>query len=155
MGIVTGAASVGDMTTSTAADTDRSRWLALYVLCGSMLMIVLDATIVNVALPAIRTDLRFTPSSLASVVNAYLTRPAARAACAGCRLRSQPAGRDCRVRCLPGGTAVPAGAITAPDDCDGLDEARRIGYWHGEAFCVLGLAATRRAWTLRGGPTSQ
>jgi EmrB/QacA subfamily drug resistance transporter len=60
------------MTTSTAADTDRSRWLALYVLCGSMLMIVLDATIVNVALPAIRTDLHFTPSTLAWVVNAYL-----------------------------------------------------------------------------------
>jgi EmrB/QacA subfamily drug resistance transporter len=51
---------------------DRGRWLALYVLCGSMLMIVLDATIVNVALPAIRTDLGFDPSSLAWVVNAYL-----------------------------------------------------------------------------------
>jgi EmrB/QacA subfamily drug resistance transporter len=63
------------MTTSTprlAAETDRSRWLALCVLCGSMLMIVLDATIVNVALPAIRTDLHFTPASLAWVVNAYL-----------------------------------------------------------------------------------
>ena len=60
------------MTTSTAVETDRSRWLALYVLCGSMLMIVLDATIVNVALPAIKTDLNFTPASLAWVVNAYL-----------------------------------------------------------------------------------
>ncbi len=60
------------MTTSTAVETDRSRWLALYVLCGSMLMIVLDATIVNVALPAIKTDLHFTPSTLAWVVNAYL-----------------------------------------------------------------------------------
>ena len=60
------------MTTSAADETDRSRWLALYVLCGSMLMIVLDATIVNVALPAIRTDLHFTPASLAWVVNAYL-----------------------------------------------------------------------------------
>ncbi len=55
-----------------AAETHRSRWLALYVLCGSMLMIVLDATIVNVALPAIRTDLHFTQASLAWVVNAYL-----------------------------------------------------------------------------------
>jgi EmrB/QacA subfamily drug resistance transporter len=55
-----------------AAETNRSRWLALYVLCGSMLMIVLDATIVNVALPAIRTDLHFTQASLAWVVNAYL-----------------------------------------------------------------------------------
>ena len=59
------------MVTSTAAH-DRSRWLALYVLCGSMLMIVLDATIVNVALPAIKADLHFTPSTLAWVVNAYL-----------------------------------------------------------------------------------
>jgi hypothetical protein len=35
--------------------TDRNRWIALYVLCVGMLMIVLDATVVNVALPAIRT----------------------------------------------------------------------------------------------------
>src|SRR5947199_5444768 len=60
------------MVTSTEQETDRSRWLALYVLCGSMLMIVLDATIVNVALPAIKADLHFTPSTLAWVVNAYL-----------------------------------------------------------------------------------
>jgi MFS family permease len=60
------------MTISTAAETSTSRWPALYVLCGSMLMIVLDATIVNVALPAIRADLHFTPSTLAWVVNAYL-----------------------------------------------------------------------------------
>jgi len=51
---------------------DRSRWLALYVLCGGMLMIVLDATIVNVALPTIQDDLGFSQSSLAWVVNAYL-----------------------------------------------------------------------------------
>jgi len=49
-----------------------SRWLALLVLCAGMLMIVLDGTIVNVALPSIRSDLGFTPSSLAWVVNAYL-----------------------------------------------------------------------------------
>jgi EmrB/QacA subfamily drug resistance transporter len=60
------------MTTSSAGESDRSRWLALYVLCGSILMIVLDATIVNVALPAIKADLHFTPSTLAWVVNAYL-----------------------------------------------------------------------------------
>jgi EmrB/QacA subfamily drug resistance transporter len=52
--------------------TGRSRWVALYVLCIGMLMIVLDITVVNVALPSIRTDLEFTPSSLAWVVNAYL-----------------------------------------------------------------------------------
>jgi len=56
-------------TTTTARDL---RWLALVVLCAGMLMIVLDATIVNVALPSIRIDLGFTQSSLAWVVNAYL-----------------------------------------------------------------------------------
>jgi EmrB/QacA subfamily drug resistance transporter len=52
--------------------SDRSRWIALYVLCLGTLMIVLDVTIVNVALPSIRTDLGFSQSSLAWVVNAYL-----------------------------------------------------------------------------------
>src|SRR5213082_4071199 len=52
--------------------TDRSRWIALYVLCVGMLMIVLDGTVVNVALPSIQTDLGFSQSSLAWVVNAYL-----------------------------------------------------------------------------------
>jgi EmrB/QacA subfamily drug resistance transporter len=50
----------------------RTRWLALIVLCLGNLMIVLDTTIVNVALPSIRQDLGFTSSSLAWVVNAYL-----------------------------------------------------------------------------------
>jgi EmrB/QacA subfamily drug resistance transporter len=52
--------------------TDRARWLALYVLCLGDLMIVLDGTIVNVALPSIRDDLGFSQTSLAWVVNAYL-----------------------------------------------------------------------------------
>jgi EmrB/QacA subfamily drug resistance transporter len=52
--------------------SDRRRWIALYVLCVGMLMIVLDATIVNVALPSIQGDLGFSQSSLAWVVNAYL-----------------------------------------------------------------------------------
>ena len=52
--------------------TDRRRWLALYVLCTGMLMIVVDATIVNVALPSIQDDLGFSQSDLAWVVNAYL-----------------------------------------------------------------------------------
>src|SRR5919107_2316295 len=51
---------------------DRSRWIALYVLCVGMLMIVLDATVVNVALPSIQDDLGFSTSTLAWVVNAYL-----------------------------------------------------------------------------------
>jgi EmrB/QacA subfamily drug resistance transporter len=52
--------------------SDRSRWLALYVLCVGMLMIVLDVTVVNVALPSVQDDLGFSQSSLAWVVNAYL-----------------------------------------------------------------------------------
>jgi EmrB/QacA subfamily drug resistance transporter len=56
----------------TAAESDRRRWLALYVLCAGVLMIVLDATVVNVALPSIQSDLDFTQNNLAWVVNAYL-----------------------------------------------------------------------------------
>jgi EmrB/QacA subfamily drug resistance transporter len=52
--------------------TSTNRWLTLYVLCAGMLMIILDATIVNVALPSIQDDLGFSQSSLAWVVNAYL-----------------------------------------------------------------------------------
>ncbi len=48
------------------------RWWALYVLCAGVLMIVLDTTIVNVALPSIREDLQFTETSLVWVVNAYM-----------------------------------------------------------------------------------
>jgi EmrB/QacA subfamily drug resistance transporter len=55
----------------TVADT-RTRWLALIVLCLGDLMIVLDVTIVGVALPSIREDLGFSEESLAWVVNAYL-----------------------------------------------------------------------------------
>jgi EmrB/QacA subfamily drug resistance transporter len=51
---------------------NRTRWLALLVLCLGDLMIVLDVTIVGVALPSIREDLGFSASSLAWVVNAYL-----------------------------------------------------------------------------------
>jgi EmrB/QacA subfamily drug resistance transporter len=50
----------------------RRRWLALMVLCLGVLMIVLDTTIVNVALPSIRTDLGFSETSLVWVVNAYM-----------------------------------------------------------------------------------
>ncbi|MDT4821182.1 Multidrug resistance protein Stp [compost metagenome] len=51
---------------------NRKRWLALMVLCLGVLMIVLDTTIVNVALPSIRTDLGFSETSLVWVVNAYM-----------------------------------------------------------------------------------
>ena len=52
--------------------TDRRRWTALIVLCTGMLMIVLDVTVVNVALSAIRDDLHFSEAGLAWVVNAYM-----------------------------------------------------------------------------------
>jgi EmrB/QacA subfamily drug resistance transporter len=57
--------------TAGAAPRDE-RWVALYVLCVGMLMIVLDVTVVNVALPSIQTDLHFSTASLAWVINAYL-----------------------------------------------------------------------------------
>jgi EmrB/QacA subfamily drug resistance transporter len=56
----------------TASATDHNRWFALYVLCAGMLMIVLDATIVNVALPSIQDDLGFSQNDLAWVINAYM-----------------------------------------------------------------------------------
>jgi EmrB/QacA subfamily drug resistance transporter len=52
--------------------TERSRWAALIVLCSGLLMIILDGTIVTVALPAIQNDLGFSPAGLAWVMNAYL-----------------------------------------------------------------------------------
>ncbi len=57
---------------SANSTAERRRWLALYVLCAGMLMIVLDATIVNVALPSIQDSLGFSQNNLAWVVNAYL-----------------------------------------------------------------------------------
>ncbi len=58
--------------TTPQTEPDRRRWIALYVLCAGMLMIVLDVTVVNVALPTIQRQLGFSQSSLAWVVNAYL-----------------------------------------------------------------------------------
>src|SRR5512138_3558491 len=54
------------------ARMNRDRWLALLILCLGNFMVVLDTTIVNVALPSIRTDMGFSESSLAWVVNAYM-----------------------------------------------------------------------------------
>src|SRR2546425_5108432 len=53
-------------------DTPRARWIALLVLCLGDLMIVVDVSIVNVALPSIADDLGFSETLLAWVVNAYL-----------------------------------------------------------------------------------
>src|ERR1700759_5697541 len=62
---------MNDMGGTDMASSDP-RWRALIVLCAGMLMVILDQTIVNVALPSIQADLGFTQSSLAWVVNAYL-----------------------------------------------------------------------------------
>jgi len=51
---------------------EKKRWLAFYLLCAGEFMIVIDTTIVNVALPSIQADLAFTESSLVWVVNAYM-----------------------------------------------------------------------------------
>jgi EmrB/QacA subfamily drug resistance transporter len=59
-------------TTQIEQATDRRRWIALVVLCLGFLMIILDQTIVNVALPSIQHDLHFSQSGLAWVINAYL-----------------------------------------------------------------------------------
>ena len=59
-------------TQTSPVGAERRRWTALVVLCAGFLMIVLDQTIVNVALPSIQTDLHFSQSALAWVVNAYL-----------------------------------------------------------------------------------
>src|ERR1700729_407952 len=64
--------SVTELKPADAPPSERSRWIALVVLCVGMLMIVLDQTIVNVALPSIQRDLKFSTSSLAWVINAYL-----------------------------------------------------------------------------------
>ena len=65
-------ASGGLMSGGLASDGPASRWLALTVLCAAMMMIILDGTIVTVALPEIQRDLGFSSSGLAWVVNAYL-----------------------------------------------------------------------------------
>src|SRR3954465_6468071 len=61
------------MTTSmTEQLTTRTRWIALAILCVGDLMIVVDTTVVNVALPSIRSDLGFSQEWLAWVVSAYM-----------------------------------------------------------------------------------
>ena len=57
---------------SQTTESDRRRWTALMVVCLAQLMIVLDVTIVNVALPSIQRDLHFSQSNLTWVVNAFL-----------------------------------------------------------------------------------
>ena len=59
-------------TESDATAHERRRWIALGVLCLGQLMMVLDATIVNVALPSIQRDLHFTQANLTWVLDGYL-----------------------------------------------------------------------------------
>src|SRR5215470_10334665 len=54
------------------ARSDRNRWIALFVVCLGQLMVILDTTIVNVALPSIQSDLHFSQSSLTWVIDGYL-----------------------------------------------------------------------------------
>src|SRR6476469_7092034 len=62
----------GSLRGMTADLSTRTRWLALVILCVGDLMIVVDTTVVNVALPSIRASLGFSQTSLAWVVNAYM-----------------------------------------------------------------------------------
>src|SRR5437870_12545825 len=66
------AAAVTSPASPSIVPLPRRRWLALVVLCIGLLMIILDQTIVNVALPSIQSALGFSQSSLAWVINAYL-----------------------------------------------------------------------------------
>src|SRR5882724_2302239 len=61
-----------ETTTMPVVAESRRRWVALGVVCLAMLMNTLDGSVVNVALPAIQSDLNFTQSNLSWVVNAYL-----------------------------------------------------------------------------------
>jgi EmrB/QacA subfamily drug resistance transporter len=61
-----------NLVSSSTSNTDRRRWMALVVVCLAQLMIVLDTTIVNVALPSIQHDLHFTQGNLTWVINAFL-----------------------------------------------------------------------------------
>ena len=61
-----------NLVSSLSAGSERRRWASLFVVCLAQLMIVLDVTIVNVALPAIQRDLHFSQGNLTWVVNAFL-----------------------------------------------------------------------------------
>src|SRR6202161_4770080 len=70
---VNAAVTAGDLTAAPGAEpsADPRRWRALILLCAAQFMVVLDASIVNVALPSIKTALHFSEASLPWVVNAY------------------------------------------------------------------------------------
>jgi EmrB/QacA subfamily drug resistance transporter len=62
----------GMITINSLISGERRRWVALAVVCMGQLMMVLDATIVNVALPSMQRDLGFSQANLAWVIDAYL-----------------------------------------------------------------------------------
>src|ERR1041384_2937158 len=105
----------------------HSPWPALYVLCAGALMIVLDITIVNVALPSIQDDLGFSQSNLAWVVNAYLVPFGGLLLLAG-RLRRRPK------RVASSGLSPPAGGTMGLLTGGSLPEAIA---WHGIFFITL------------------
>jgi MFS family permease len=61
-----------NLASSLSIGSERRRWASLFVVCLAQLMIVLDVTIVNVALPAIQRDLHFSQGNLTWVINAFL-----------------------------------------------------------------------------------
>src|ERR1700679_4228367 len=70
---IRGRAATFDTADESSARTSwRRRWIALAVLCLGQLMMVLDATIVNVALPSIQHDLNFSQNNLTWVIDGYL-----------------------------------------------------------------------------------
>ena len=123
---------------------DRSRWIALVVLCTGMLMIVLDMTIVNVALPSIQADLGFSQAGLAWVVNAYLIAFAGLLLLAG-RLGDLAGRRNVfltglavfTVASLACGLAVNQGMLIAV----ALTEGYHLAFWIAFGLVVAAIAA--------------
>ncbi len=125
-----------DRASENGQHADRARWLALYVLCAGVLMIVLDGTIVNVALPTIQRELGFTQSALAWVINAYLIAFGGLLLLAG-RLGDLTSRRGVFV----GGLAVFTTASLVCGLCTGPD-----GCWWRRASCRAPAAPRPRRW---------
>ena len=127
---------------SSPADADRMRWIALIVLCVGMLMIVLDMTIVNVALPSIQRDLGFSQSGLAWVVNAYLITFGGLLLLAG-RLGDLAGRRN--VFMLGLGVFIAASALCGASESQGMLIAARFIQGAGGALAsavILGMIVT-------------